>query len=270
MSSAPTSSRPSSQPTFGETSRPDLWWVQSLLVFLGFSTFIVYSTWAAFQGNHYTFGPYLSPFYSPEIFGDSPHSWFGPKPGWWPSWMFFSPALLILWAPGGFRFTCYYYRGAYYKAFWQDPPGCAVGEPRKSYLGERSFPLVFQNIHRYFLYIAIIFIALLALDVWKALWFIDPTTGEKHFGVGVVTIILTLNVCLLSSYTLGCHSLRHLVGGLFDQFSKHPVRYKAYECVTCLNKRHMLFAWMSLFMVGFTDVYVRLCSMGIWQDWRIF
>ena len=120
--------------------RPDIWWRHPLLVFLGLSAFIVYSTWAAFQGTHYFFGNYISPFYSPEIFGDSPHSWFGPKPGWWPGWLLFSPALLILWAPGGFRLTCYYYRGAYYKAFWADPPACTVGEPRKTYLGERSFP----------------------------------------------------------------------------------------------------------------------------------
>src|SRR5215467_164927 len=120
---------------FGQTMRRDAWWLQPAVVFLVLSSFIVYATWAAFQGTHYTFGPYLSPFYSPEIFGDSPHSWFGPKPDWIPGWLPFSPALLILWAPGGFRFTCYYYRGAYYKAFWADPPSCAVGEPRKRYLG---------------------------------------------------------------------------------------------------------------------------------------
>ena len=81
------------------------------------------------------FGPYLSPFYSPELFGDSPHSWFGPKPGVWPAWLPFSPALLILPIPGFFRLTCYYYRGAYYKAFWADPPSCTVGEPRHELLG---------------------------------------------------------------------------------------------------------------------------------------
>ena len=51
---------------------------------------------------------------------------------------------------GLFRLTCYYYRGAYYKSFWADPPACAVSEPRKIYLGERSFPLIMQNFHRYF------------------------------------------------------------------------------------------------------------------------
>ena len=82
--------------SFGETMRADIWWLQPLLVFVGLSTFIVYSTWAAFQGKNYFFGNYLSPFYSPELFGDSPHSWFGPKPAWWPAWFIFSPALLIL------------------------------------------------------------------------------------------------------------------------------------------------------------------------------
>ena len=120
---------------FGETMRRDLWWVQPLVVFLGLSTFIVYATWAAFQGEHYTSGPYLSPFYSPELFGDSPHSWFGPKPAAWPAWLPFSPALLILPIPGLFRLTCYYYRGAYYKAFWADPPSCTVGEPRSTLPG---------------------------------------------------------------------------------------------------------------------------------------
>src|SRR5271154_2219958 len=220
---------------FGATSRPDTWWVQPLVVFLGFAAFIVYSTWAAFQGEYYWIGPYLSPMYSPELFGPSPHSWFGPKPDWFPSFLPFSAAFLILWAPGGFRITCYYYRGAYYKAFWADPPNCAVGEPRKSYLGERSFPLIIQNIHRYFMYLALVFLVLLAYDVWKALWFIDPQTGATHFGIGVGTVILAVNVYLLSSYTLGCHSLRHLIGGMYDQISRKPMRAKAYNCVSCLN-----------------------------------
>ena len=167
------------KPAFGQTMRADVWWIQPLLVFIGLSTFIVYSTWAAFQGENYFVGNYLSPFYSPELFGDSPHSWFGPKPAWWPAWLIFSPALLILWAPGGFRLTCYYYRGAYYKAFWADPPACTVGEPRKSYWGERSFPLIMQNVHRYFLYLALLIILILAYDVWKALWFVDPVTRQK-------------------------------------------------------------------------------------------
>src|SRR5437868_1581912 len=164
---------------FGETLSRGAWWAQPALIFLVLSAFIVYATWAAFQGNHFEYGPYLSPFYSPLLFGDSHHAWFGPVPGWWPRALPYSAALLILWAPGGFRFTCYYYRGAYYKAFWADPPSCTVGEPRKSYLGERSFPLVLQNVHRYFLYVALVFLCFLAWDVYKATRFADG------FGVGV-------------------------------------------------------------------------------------
>lgn len=255
---------------FGQTQRRDLWWVEPLAILLGLSGYIVYATWAAFQGQFYHWGPYLSPFYSPEIFGDSPHSWFGPKPAWWPAWLLFSPAFLILWAPGGFRFTCYYYRGSYYKAFWADPPGCAVGEPRKSYWGERSFPLIIQNIHRYFLYVAVIFIFFLAIDVWKALWFTDVQTGVTSFGIGVGTLVLALNVIMLGGYTFGCHSMRHFSGGGKDQLSKATFGLKGYNCVSCLNRNHMRWAWGSLFWVAFTDVYVRLVAMGIWTDWRIF
>ncbi|MCH7871226.1 MAG: succinate dehydrogenase [Planctomycetes bacterium] len=253
---------------FGRTSRSDAWWVTPLLTFAALSTFVVYSTWAALQGEHYTAGPYLSPFYSPELLGESGHSWFGGKPGWWPGWLPFSPALLILWAPGGFRMTCYYYRGAYYKAFWADPPSCAVGEPRKSYRGEHRLPLILQNVHRYFLYLALAFIAVLAYDAWKALWF-ENGDGTRSFGIGVGTLVLSVNVCLLGGYTFGCHSLRHLIGGGLDEISKSPARKKGYDCVSCLNRRHMLWAWMSLSWVGFSDLYVRLCSMGVWTDWRI-
>ena len=51
--------------------------------------------------------------------------------------------------------------------------------------------------------------------------------------------------------------------------SRRPIRKKMYDCVSCMNRRHMLFAWMSLFWVAFSDLYVRMCSMGIWTDWRI-
>ena len=40
-----------------------------------------------------------------------------------------APAILVLWIQVLFRATCYYFRGAYYKAFFLDPPACAVGEP---------------------------------------------------------------------------------------------------------------------------------------------
>lgn len=255
------------QRSFGQTSRRDNWWLQPLLVFLGLGTFVVYANWAAFQGNHYTHGPYLSPFYSPELFGNSPHAWFGPMT-WWPAWLPYSPAIVILWAPAGFRLTCYYYRGAYYKAFWADPPACAVGEPRKGYIGESNWPLRIQNVHRYFLYLALLFLVFLAIDAVKSFRFTDET-GAGGFGIGVGSLVLTLNVILLTGYTFGCHSLRHLVGGRRDCLSDSPACRTLYKGCSALNRRHMLWAWISLVSVMFADVYVRLCSMGVWRDYRL-
>ena len=74
---------------------------------------------------------------------------------------------------------------------------------------------------------------------------------------------------LLGGYTLGCHSLRHLVGGYMDRLSGRPARLTAYRCVSCLNRRHMTWAWFSLVWVAFSDLYVRLVSMGVWSDLRI-
>jgi hypothetical protein len=267
--------------SLGQTTRKDRWWVQPLLVFLGFGAFIVYSTWAAFQGVHYYLPGtgYLSPMYSPLFFdawqigkSASGHALFGPWPDWLPHSVILplTPALFILWIPGAFRFTCYYYRGAYYKAFWADPLSCSVGEPafrKTKYRGERKFPLILQNVHRYFLYLALVFVVILSIDAVRSFWFTDAA-GHGSFGIGVGTLILTINPILIALYTFGCHSLRHIIGGRKDQIGEGAGR-KMYDCASCLNRRHMLWAWVSLFWVGFTDVYVRLCSMGIWHDYRI-
>lgn len=255
---------------FGETLRRDAWWLPNVPVVGILTAFIIYATWAAFQNAHYTFGPYLSPFYSPELLGDSPHAWIGPKPAGWPGWLPFSPALLILPIPALFRFTCYYYRGSYYKAFWADPPGCAVGEPRKTYLGERYFPLVLQNLHRYGLLASLIVWFILVYDAYHAFWFSDAAQPGTTFGVGVGSLVLLLNVIMLGGYLFGCHSARHVLGGLLDAISSAPLRQKAYDCSSCLNRAHSRWAWASLFTVAFSDIYVRLCSMGIWTDARLF
>jgi hypothetical protein len=235
------------------TDRKDNWWLGPLLTAIGLGGFGIYSFWAALQGVHYEFGPYLSPFYSPLI-----------KIEGWP----LSPAFLILWAPLGFRATCYYYRKAYYRSFFVDPPACGVGEFRgKRYKGETSFPFIIQNVHRYFMYVALVFIILLWSDVVKSVFWDDGV----HLGLG--TLIMAVNTTLLTGYTFGCHALRHLVGGKFDCFgcaATTPARFKAYQGVSFLTGRHMLFAWCSLFAVGFTDFYIRMCSMGVFTDLRIF
>ena len=182
---------------FGQTKRRDLWWAMPLITFIVFSSFIVYVTWALLQGEHYHYGNYLSPLYSPELFGDSPHAIFGPWRWPWPiPFVGYSPAMLILVFPLAFRMTCYYYRGAYYKAFWADPAACAVGEPRNEYRGEAKWPLLIQNLHRYALYFALLFIVLLSIDVVQGFRFNDPVTGHAKFGIGVGSLVLLINVVL--------------------------------------------------------------------------
>jgi hypothetical protein len=238
----------------GSTLRRDAWWAEVLPVIVVLGGFGLYATLRAFEGKYYEWGPYLSPFYSPLI--DANHRW----------WKF-SPAILILGGPLSFRATCYYYRKAYYRAFFLDPPGCAVGEPKRSYSGETKFPFILQNLHRYCLYLAIIFLGFLWKDAIAAFFF------DGKFGMGVGTLVLLVNICLLTMYTLSCHSLRHLAGGKLDCFSCATFgkpRHAAWRGLTLLNERHMWFAWMSLISVGFADFYIRLLASGAIQDVRIF
>ena len=289
-----------------KTTRSDNWWVGPLLTALGLGFFVLYATWAGMQGSYYWyagdahpvvgyedapehaphgFGGYLSPMYSPVLIsnallknedgtpmyhGTAPadHAWFGTEwpsfyPGWQMSWLFpFSPAILILVFPGAFRVTCYYYRKAYYRAFFATPPGCGVGAlAQKKYRGETRL-LLFQNLHRYALYFALAFLVILAYDAVQGFF------RNGQFGVGVGSIVLTINVALLTSYTFGCHSFRHLVGGRSNCFScvSGQIQHAAWKKSSWFNKRHQLFAWCSLFWVGFTDFYVRMVSMGVFTD----
>lgn len=260
-----TSARELAERSLGATMRRDRWWAAPLATALGLGAFGVYATWAAWTGSHYEWGPYLSPLYSPLF-----------KPDWWP----FSPAFLILAFPLGFRGTCYYYRKAYYRAYFLDPPACSVGEPNRDYRGETRL-FLFQNLHRVFLFFAVLIIGVLAYDAVKAMIWPraalgahgEMPPGPRTFGLGVGTLVMTVNVILLGGYTFGCHSLRHLIGGNVDCFSCAlfgKARFKAWRGVTRLNERHMNWAWVSLVWVAFTDVYIRLCAMGVIRDLRLF
>lgn len=261
----------------GATLRRDTWWVAPVAVAVGLLAFVIYATWAAWVGDYYEWGPYLSPFYSPLF-----------RPQWWP----LSPAFLILWAPLGFRVTCYYYRKAYYRAFFLDPAACAVGEPRHDYHGERKL-FLFQNLHRFFMYLAVVFIFILGWDaIASFVWPVcsdavravsvpsacgvlpsgELVEGPRTFGVGVGSLVLTINVILLAAFTFGCHALRHAVGGSLDCFSCARFgrqRYRLWSGVTVLNRRHSFWAWISLFWVGLADLYVRLVAMGVISDLRL-
>jgi hypothetical protein len=250
--------------------RKDAWWVLPVTVVLVLGAFIVYSTWAAFQNAHYYAAPYLSPFYSPCISASCLHPTFG----WglpdiaFPVIGIVSPAFLILWGPGLFRLTCYYYRKAYYRSFWLAPAACAVRDAKAGYTGETRFPLILQNLHRYAWYVAVIFIVLLTWDVLLAFRFPAPGGGTT-FGIGLGTLVMLTNVIFLAGYTFSCHSCRHVCGGAVDVFSRAPVRYQLWRAISRLNERHPMWAWLSLFSVGLTDLYIRLVSMGVIRDLRI-
>lgn len=231
------------------TMRRDLWWLQPLLTMLGLGGFAAYTAWAALQGAHYEYQNYLSPFY-PSF----------PRPGWWP----LSPAFLIIWAPAGFRFTCYYFRKAFYRSFLLAPPACAVADARAGYTGESRFPLLLMNLHRYFLYLAMIELAILWYHAARSVVF------DGHVSAGMGSLVMIANVAFLSLYLTSCHSFRHLIGGRLDCFSRCPNQHALWSQATRLNERHMLWFWLSLFSVGLTDLYIRLLSMGIIIDVRLF
>jgi len=249
------------------TLRTDRWWLQPLLTFAGLTTFVVYGLVRTFMNDNYWVPAYhyLAPFYSPCL----SHAC-QPGSSHWGQWFpdfgpLVTPPLFVLPFILGFRLTCYYYRKAYYRSFWLSPPACAVAEPHKRYTGETRFPLVAQNVHRYFFYSAIPVAIVLTYDAVIAFH-----GKDGGFGIGLGTVILVVNVLLIWAYTLSCHSCRHLIGGRLKHFSKHPVRYWAWTQVTKLNARHMPLAWVSLFSVGFADLYVALVASGTITDLRIF
>ncbi len=274
--SAPTADRPGTgvfSPTRAEISqrtlRTDAWWKSPLLTDLGFAAFVIYATVRAFQRDHF-FVPayhYLTPFYSPCLSVKC-----GEASDFWPQllpaegllsfipYAFLSLPFLLL-----FRLTCYYYRGAYYRSVWQSPTACAVAEPRAKYSGETKFPLIIQNTHRYFFYIAGIISVINTYDAIVAFHSDETASG---FGFGLGNVILLVNVIMLWVYTLSCHSCRHVVGGRLKHFSKHPVRYWMWGQISKLNTRHKLYAWITLGTLMFTDFYVMLVASGTISDLR--
>ena len=233
---------------FLATLRRDRWWIEPALVFLGLTVFFGYLAVSAFLDDWaFEVGPYLSPVFEPKLHGKFDV--------WW-----FSPALLVLWGPAGFRATCYYYRRAYYRSYFLSPPACAVGGVPRPYAGESRFPLILQNAHRYFMYVALVFVVLLWIGAIRG--FHDP---EEGWGVGVGSTLLVVNAFLLMMYTFSCHSLRHLVGGGLDCFSCSGwsrARKWAWDYVSLWNNRHRFWAWISLFGVVAADVYIRLVANG--------
>ena len=248
---------------FGATARRDRWWLAPLLTAVGLTAFGIYSVVVAAMGTDYVYrgggALYLSPFYSPDL-----ESWGLHLP--------FTYAFFVIWIPLGFRLTCYYYRKAYYRAYFLAPPACAVAAPRRRrYRGEAVLPYLLLNAHRYFFYLATIILGFLGYDAVRAFFF-RGSDGSLHVGVGLGTLVMVANVVLLSLFTFGCNSLRHLVGGKLDCFTcsaSAKQRHWLWRRVTFLNGWHMQWAWISLGGVALTDLYIRLASAGVFHDPRL-
>ena len=239
--------------------RTDAWWVAPLLIAIALVAFVAYAVWAILQDGNYYAAPYLSPFYSPCIAANCAHVSVAVVGNWWT----LSPALLVLWVPGGFRATCYYYRKAYYRSLLRSPAACAVPDAAQDYSGETRFPLVLQNLHRYFFYLTLPVLAFLWWDALRAFRFADG------WGVGAGTLVLLVNAALLTLYCLSCNSCRHACGGYLDSFRGAPLRASAWKLTSRLNEKHREFAWVSLASVVLADLYVRLLSMGVLSDLRL-
>ncbi|MEV0249707.1 hypothetical protein AB0H76_24105 [Nocardia sp. NPDC050712] len=273
MSAAPTSTPDTGTGVFSRTRaritertlRTDRWWVPPLLTVLGLSAFIIYATVRAYARTAYWVADYhyLTPFYSPCVSTDCVEgarhfgAWFGHIPAILPLGFLVLPFLL------GFRLTCYYYRKAYYRAVWFSPPACAVAEPHAKYTGETRLPLIIQNVHRYFFYVALL---VSLINTYDAITAFHGKGGGFGFGLG--NIVLLGNVILLWAYTLSCHSCRHIAGGRLKHFSAHPVRYWLWTQISKLNTRHMQLAWVTLFTLVLTDFYVMLVASGTISDLR--
>jgi hypothetical protein len=224
-----------------KTLRTDRWWIPPLVTFLGLSAWVAYATVRVFMHNHYFVEAYhyLTPFYSPCITDRCvpAAAHFGtPLPSWWviPEASFTLPFLLL------FRLTCYYYRKAYYRAFW----------------------LLGQNLHRYAFYAAVLISLINTYDAIIA--FHSP----EGFGFGLGNIVLLINVIMLWAYTASCHSCRHIIGGRMKHFSKHPIRYRLWGYVSKLNAKHMQLAWITLGTLALTDFYIMALDIGWFSDLR--
>jgi hypothetical protein len=246
-----------------KTLRTDRWWLEPALTTLGLTAWVTYATVRVFLQSNYWVDAYhyLTPFYSPCVSkGCVPEAAefgrFVPDSPFIPYAAVSLPFLLL------FRFTCYYYRKAYYRSYWLSPPACAVPDSHARYTGETRFPLLLQNMHRYAFYAAAL---VSVVNTWDA---INAMHSPKGFGFGLGNVILWTNVVLLWAYTASCHSCRHILGGRLKHFSAHPLRYRAWTFVSKLNARHMPLAWTTLGTLALTDFYIMAVSAGWISDLR--
>jgi hypothetical protein len=128
---------------------------------------------------------------------------------------------------------------------------------------ETAFPFILQNLHRLFLYLAVLLLAIHWIEV------LSSFAADGGLRVGLGSVVLLTDTILLTGYVSSCHSLRHIVGGRLDCFScsrASRVRHSAWRRLSGLNERHMVWAWASLVSVVVADLYVHLIALGVLTD----
>ena len=253
----------------GRTNRIDNWWSQPLAMGIGLTAALVYTFWRLFinpQEISYEVdgSVVMSQIFSPNIL-----EWelFGLNQWDHPSWV--NAAVLVLWIPFGFRGTCYYMRRVYYRTFFASPAGCWVDEPEINkmigYKGEKRLFIV-NNLHRYFLYAAMIIIVIKWWDVTHTMTF------DGGIGVSIGTFVMGIEAFLLTMYVTSCHALRHLAGGMLDRWTTPiaKIRGKIFERVSIANRSHGFWFWTSLTFVFLGDLWVLAVTSGKVSDMALF
>jgi hypothetical protein len=260
----------------GRTNRIDNWLRQPLAMGIALTAAMIYTAVRLFlypDTIHYEVNgaTVMSPIFSPNVL-----EWelFGLKE--WgetdaPSWV--NAAILVLWIPFGFRGTCYYMRRVYYRTFFASPVACWVDEPeinkKIGYKGEKRL-FIFNNLHRYFLYAAMIILAIKWWDVTHTLHFTEG--AAQGWGICIGTLVMGFEAFLLTMYVTSCHALRHLAGGVLDRWTSPiaKLRGKLFGRISVLNRSHGFWFWTSLTFVFLGDLWVLAVDAGMVSDMVLF
>ena len=247
----------------GPTNRIDNWLRQPLSMGLALVAVMIYTFWrvSPFGSNdiHYGVGAHhpdrvVSPIFSPDL-----ANMLGLEG--LPEWA--NAAVLVLWIPFGFRGTCYYMRRVYYRSFFLTPVACWVDEPainkKLGYKGEKGL-FIANNLHRYFLYLAVIILGIKWYDVFLS------TQGENGFILDIGTIVLAVESALLTMYVISCHAFRHVTGNFLDRWdgglAEIAGKFQTFLNSKWVNRSHGFWFWTSLSFVFLGDIFVMLVANG--------
>ena len=257
----------------GRTNRIDNWWSQPLAMGIALTAALIYTFWRLFLYDadiSYALegSTVMSPIFSPNVL-----EWelFGLNEWNHPEWV--NAAVLVLWIPFGFRGTCYYMRRVYYRTFFASPTACWVDEPDINkaigYKGEKRL-FIFNNLHRYFLYAAMVILLIKWWDVTHTMHF--DSDAVHGYGVSIGTFVMAIEAFLLTMYVTSCHALRHLAGGMLDRWTTgiSRVRGKLFGKISALNRSHGFWFWTSLAFVFLGDLWVLAVAEGHLSDTVLF